>query len=86
MDAAPAEPRRRAERGRGRAAIATTVASAGVPYGYTIALWSSGAMLMLTRHSDCRRRVRGGSIHVEQHDRLVDRRTVSGRWWHSSAS
>ena len=47
MDTAPTNRRPRADRVRGpAAAIATTVASAGVPYGYTITLWSSGAVMM----------------------------------------
>lgn len=37
---------RRAARGTLRAALATVVAASAVPYGYTLAIWGSGAVLL----------------------------------------
>src|SRR5205823_11808788 len=40
----PEEPR--AASGTPRAALATVVAASAVPYGYTLAIWGSGAVLL----------------------------------------
>jgi hypothetical protein len=44
MATTPDEPR--AAGGTLRAALATVVAASGVPYGYTLAIWGSGALLL----------------------------------------